>query len=50
MSVLRAGPDVHREDRDLIEDLSEKYTIAVVTHNISRPRHLDQVAFFLMGS
>jgi len=35
---------------DLIEDLSEKYTIAVVTHNMQQAARIsDQVAFFLMG-
>ena len=35
---------------ELIEDLSEKYTIAVVTHNMQQAARIsDQVAFFLMG-
>jgi phosphate transport system ATP-binding protein len=35
---------------DLIEDLSEKYTIVVVTHNMQQAARIsDQVAFFLMG-
>jgi len=35
---------------DLIEDLSEKYTIAVVTHNMQQAARIsDNVAFFLMG-
>jgi phosphate transport system ATP-binding protein len=35
---------------ELIEDLSEKYTIAVVTHNMQQAARIsDNVAFFLMG-
>ncbi|MHB1024910.1 MAG: phosphate ABC transporter ATP-binding protein PstB [Desulfobacteria bacterium] len=35
---------------DLIEDLSEKYTIVVVTHNMQQAARIsDNVAFFLMG-
>ena len=35
---------------DLIEDLSGKYTIVVVTHNMQQAARIsDQVAFFLMG-
>ena len=35
---------------DLIEDLSGKYTIAVVTHNMQQAARIsDNVAFFLMG-
>ena len=35
---------------ELIEDLSEKYTIAVVTHNMQQAARIsDQVAFFLTG-
>jgi len=35
---------------DLIEDLSEKYTIVVVTHNMQQAARIsDQVAFFLLG-
>ena len=35
---------------ELIEDLSEKYTIAVVTHNMQQAARIsDSVAFFLMG-
>jgi len=35
---------------ELIEDLSEKYTIVVVTHNMQQAARIsDQVAFFLMG-
>jgi len=35
---------------ELIEDLSEKYTIVVVTHNMQQAARIsDNVAFFLMG-
>jgi phosphate transport system ATP-binding protein len=35
---------------ELIEDLSDKYTIAVVTHNMQQAARIsDNVAFFLMG-
>jgi phosphate transport system ATP-binding protein len=35
---------------DLIEDLSEKYTIVVVTHNMQQAARIsDSVAFFLLG-
>jgi len=35
---------------DLIEDLSERYTIVVVTHNMQQAARIsDNVAFFLMG-
>ncbi|HSE14114.1 MAG TPA: hypothetical protein VLB08_00850, partial [Candidatus Deferrimicrobium sp.] len=35
---------------DLIGDLSEKYTIVVVTHNMQQAARIsDQVAYFLMG-
>ena len=35
---------------ELIEDLSEKFTIVVVTHNMQQAARIsDQVAFFLMG-
>jgi len=35
---------------ELIEDLSEKYTIVVVTHNMQQAARIsDQVAFFLLG-
>jgi phosphate transport system ATP-binding protein len=35
---------------ELIEDLSERYTIAVVTHNMQQAARIsDSVAFFLMG-
>ncbi|MEK6697010.1 MAG: phosphate ABC transporter ATP-binding protein, partial [Candidatus Deferrimicrobiota bacterium] len=35
---------------ELIEDLSGKYTIVVVTHNMQQAARIsDQVAFFLMG-
>jgi phosphate transport system ATP-binding protein len=35
---------------ELIEDLSEKYTIAVVTHNMQQAARIsDNVAFFLLG-
>jgi len=35
---------------ELIEDLSERYTIAVVTHNMQQAARIsDNVAFFLMG-
>jgi len=35
---------------ELIEDLSEKYTIAVVTHNMRQAARIsDNVAFFLLG-
>jgi phosphate transport system ATP-binding protein len=35
---------------ELIEDLSEKYTIVVVTHNMQQAARIsDNVAFFLLG-
>jgi phosphate transport system ATP-binding protein len=35
---------------DLIEDLGERLTIVVVTHNMQQAARIsDQVAFFLMG-
>jgi phosphate transport system ATP-binding protein len=36
---------------ELIEDLSDKYTIVVVTHNMQQAgRIADYVAFFLLGN
>jgi len=38
MSRFRTRPDFHRQIEELISELSIDYTIALVTHNCSRPR------------
>jgi phosphate transport system ATP-binding protein len=48
--VLRAGSNFHSQDRELISELSEDYTITIVTHNMQQASRVsDYTAFMFMG-
>ena len=48
--MLGARSDLDREDRGTIDELKDKYTIAIVTHNMQQAARVsDYTAFMYIG-